>query len=231
MRWHMEPATTVRTLDGGVFVDTNPYRTGTFDVCGYSPNPYLNIFSAYPEKTDTFFTLGVSMRDDRPAGDVRWRTTARVEQQMWVDNSQLDGGYVTAASGPMFQLTPQIAVRLAPMATFSWLNNGLDSIEMPNPWYDPVWYPDKTIYYGPGRRRSRSFLGDRRADRLRGLSQRRDAARRHQYRLPHLWRGLQRQRRPGGRRGRALHAPGRIFRGRRTYHAALVPLGRSRRAE
>ncbi len=24
VRWHMEPATTVWTLDGGVFVDTNP---------------------------------------------------------------------------------------------------------------------------------------------------------------------------------------------------------------
>lgn len=150
VRWHMEPATTVWTLDGGVFVDTNPYRTGTFDVYGYSPNPYLNIFSSYPEKTDTFFTAGVSMRDDRPAGDLRWRTTARVEQQMWVNNSQLDGGYVTAASGPMFQITPQIAMRLAPMATFSWLNNGLDSVEMANPWYDPVWYPEKTIKYGPG---------------------------------------------------------------------------------
>lgn len=150
VRWHMEPATTVWSLDGGVFADTNPYRTGTFDLYGYSPNPYLNIFAAYPEKTDTFFTVGLSMRDDRPVGDIRWRTTARVEQQSWVDNSQLDGGYVTAASGPMFQLTPQIAVRLAPMATFSWLNNGLDSIEMANPWYDPVWYPDKYITYGPG---------------------------------------------------------------------------------
>ncbi|MDF2994919.1 MAG: hypothetical protein K0R27_556 [Xanthobacteraceae bacterium] len=149
VRWHMEPATTVWTLDGGVFVDTNPYRTGAFDVWGDSPNPYLYVFSAYPEKTDTFYLAGVSMRDDRPAGDLRWRTTARVEQQMWVDNSQLDGGYVTAASGPMFQLTPQIAVRLASMATFSWLNNGLDSIEMPNPWY-PDWSSDKTIEYGPG---------------------------------------------------------------------------------
>lgn len=150
VRWHMEPATTVWTLDGGVFVDTNPYRVGNYDPYGYSPNPYLNIFSAYPEKTDTSFVLGLSMRDDRPAGDLRWRTTARVEQQWWVDNTQLDGGYATAASGPMFQLTPTIAMRIAPMATYSWLNNGLDSVVLPNPYYDPVYYPVENFYYGPG---------------------------------------------------------------------------------
>ncbi len=156
-----------------------------------------------------------------PAGDLRWRTTARVEQQMWVGNSQLDGGYVPFSPplslGIGADVPAHAADRHAPGPDGDVLvaEQRARQYRDGQPWYDPVWYPERarsntaraeTMGFASGR--SAGWSASRAISN--GAMQRVDIG--ISYRTCAGGETYSASRGHGGRRGRAFHPPVRVRR-------------------
>lgn len=64
---------------------------------------------------------GVRIADERSVGNIRWRTTAEGFFQAQHEAHDVNVGYVTAASGPVFELRDKVWLHLAPVVSSAWV--------------------------------------------------------------------------------------------------------------
>ncbi len=96
IRRMLQPDTTQFYAQIGAAYESNPARRPT------------------GERDDASLIARFSMRDERGVGNgYRWRTIGQLSGEVYVGDGSLSYGYVSAYTGPLFDLTPMIAVHAA----------------------------------------------------------------------------------------------------------------------
>lgn len=107
LRRKMLPTVTVATVQAGLSFASNPREVG----------------SASPRRrSDGIADAGVALEDERTLGDMRWRSRAVASVQLDRSTSDLNTGRLTVETGPVFSLSKEVWLHIAPGATGVWLD-------------------------------------------------------------------------------------------------------------
>lgn len=87
---------------------------------GYESNPTYYI---PPARGEFQSYAGVSFRDERTLGDMRWRTTGTALGQLHEKEQELNYGYAGIATGPVFDLFPDWRIHPAIGAAAAYFDN------------------------------------------------------------------------------------------------------------